>query len=107
MIYTDVAENVSSAVLVQKIAEEAVEAAVAERDQNKKVLIAVLISAGVAVVAAAAAAAVILSTKNKDGERRGKVLVMKIKSKLPANKKKENYCEELAEDACEFVEEEA
>ena len=103
MIYTDVAEN---AVLVQKIAEEAVEAAVAERDQNKKILIAVLVSAGVAVVAAVAAAAVILSTKNKDGERRGKVLVMKIKSKLPAKKKKENCCEELAEDACEFVDEE-
>ena len=103
MIYTDVAEN---AVLVQKIAEEAVEAAVSERDQNKKILTAVLISAGVAVVAAAVTAAVILSTKNKDGERRGKVLVMKIKNKLPAKKKKENDCEELAEDACEFVEEE-
>ena len=103
MIYTDVAEN---AVLVQKIAEEAVEAAVAERDQNKKILTAVLISAGVAVVAAAVTAAIILSTKNKDGERRGKVLVMKIKNKLPAKKKKENVCEELAEDACEFVEEE-
>ena len=103
MIYTDVAEN---AVLVQKIAEEAVEAAVAERNENKKILTAVLISAGVAVVAAVAAAAIILSTKNKDGERRGKVLVMKIKNKLPAKKKKENICEELAEDACEFVEEE-
>ena len=103
MIYTDVAEN---AVLVQKIAEEAVEAAVSERDQNKKILTAVLISAGVAVVAAVVTAAVILSTKNKEGERRGKVLVMKIKNKLPAKKKKENDCEELAEDACEFVEEE-
>lgn len=103
MVYTDVAEN---AILVQKIAEEAVEAAVAERDQNKKILTAVLISAGVAVVAAAVTAAIILSTKNKDGERRGKVLVMKIKNKLPAKKKKENVCEELAEDACEFVEEE-
>ena len=103
MIYTDVAEN---AVLVQKIAEEAVEAAVSEREQNKKILTAVLISAGVAVLAAAVTAAVILSTKNKEGERRGKVLVMKIKNKLPAKKKKENDCEELAEDACEFVEEE-
>ena len=103
MIYTDVAEN---AVLVQKIAEEAVEAAVAERDQNKKVVTGVLIGVGVAVVAAAVAATIILLTKNKEGERRGKVLVMKIKNKLPAKKKKENDCEELAEDACEFVEEE-
>ena len=102
MIYTDVTEN---AVLVQKIAEEAVEAAVAERNENKKILVAVLVSVGVAVAAAVAAAAIILYTKNKDGERRGKVLLMKIKNKLPANKKKENVCEELAEDACEFVEE--
>ena len=102
MVY-DVAEN---AVLVHKIAEEAVEAAVAERDQNKKVLTGVIIGVGVAVVAAAVAAAVILLTKNKDGERRGKVLIMKIKSKLPAKKKKEDICEELAEDACEFVDEE-
>lgn len=97
-------EVTENAALVNKIAEEAVEAAVAERDQNKKVLTGVLIGVGVVVVAAAVAAAVILSTKNKDGERRGKVLVMKIKSKIPAKKKKEDFCEEIAEDDCQFVE---
>ena len=106
MIYTDVAEN---AVLVQKIAEEAVEAAVAERDQNKKVLTGVLIGVGVAVAAAVAAATVILLTKNKDGERRGKVLIMKIKSKLPCKKAEECCCEcdceEAVEEACECAEE--
>ncbi len=100
MIY-DVAEN---AVLVKKIAEEAVEAAVAEREENKKVLTIVLVSVGAALVAAIAAAAIILSTKNKDGERRGKVLVMKVKNKFPSKKKKENCCEEIAEDACAFEE---
>ena len=100
-IYSTVSDKVSSVIFAKKIAEEAA-AAAAEEEKKKRTLIIVLVSVGVALVAATAAAAIILSTKNKDGERRGKVLVMKIKSKLPGKKKKENSCEELAEDACEF-----
>ena len=103
-LYSNVSDKVSSVIFAKKIAEEAA-AAAAEEEKKKRTLIIVLVSVGVALVAATAAAAIILSTKNKDGERRGKVLVMKIKNKLPAKKKKENVCEELAEDACEFVEE--
>lgn len=102
-LYSDVSDKVSSVVLAKQIAEEAAEA-VLEEEKKKRTLVIVLVSVGVALVAAIAAAAVILSTKNKDGERRGKVLVMKIKNKLPGKKKKENCCEELAEDACDFEE---
>ena len=100
-LYSNVSDKISSVIFAKKIAAEAAEAA-AEEEKKKRVLIIVLVSVGVALVAATAAAAIILSTKNKDGERRGKVLIMKIKSKLPAKKKKEDSCEELAEDACEF-----
>ena len=100
-IYSTVSDKVSSVIFAKKIAEEAA-AAAAEEEKKKRTLIIVLVSVGVALVAAATAAAIILSTKNKDGERRGKVLVMKVKSKLPGKKKKEDTCEELAEDACEF-----
>ena len=95
-ICSDVSDKVSSVVFAKKIAEEA------EEERKKRTLIIVLVSVGVALVVATAVAAIILSSKNKDGERRGKVLVMKIKSKLPGKKKKEDSCEELAEDACEF-----
>ena len=101
-LYSSVSDKVSSVIFAKKIAAEAAAAAAAEEERKKRTLIIVLVSVGVALVAAIAAAAIILSTKNKDGERRGKVLVMKIKSKLPAKKKKEDSCEELAEDACEF-----
>ena len=74
---------------------------VVEQKKNRTLLF-VLIGVGVAIVAAIAAAAIYLSSKNEEGERRGKVLVEKIKSKLPGKKKKEDSCEELAEDACEF-----
>ena len=100
-VYSNVSDKVSSVIFAKKIAEEAA-AAAAEEEKKKRTLIIVLVSVGVALVAAITAAAVILATKNKDGERRGKVLVMKVKSKLPGKKKKENSCEELAEDACEF-----
>ena len=96
--------GVSDMLLAKQIAVDAAEAVVAEEEEKKKTLLIVLICVGVAAVAAIAAAAVILATKNKDGERRGKVVLMKIKEKLPAKKKKENMCEELAEDECEFEE---
>ena len=91
--------------LAKQIAVDAAEAVVAEEEEKKKTLTIVLICVGVAVAAAVAAAAIVLATKNKDGERRGKVVLMKIKEKLPSKKKKENMCEELAEDGCEFEEE--
>ena len=106
-LYSNVSDKVSSVIFAKKIAAEAAEAAAiaaAEEEKKKRTLIIVLVSVGVALVAAIAAAAIVLSTRNKEGERRGKVLVMKIKSKLPAKKKKENACEELAEDACVFEE---
>ena len=98
----DVSENV---LLAKQVAVETAEAVVAEEERKKKTLAIILICVGAALVAAVAAAAVILATKNKDGERRGKVVLMKIKEKLPSKKKKENMCEELAEDECEFEEE--
>ena len=109
-LYSNVSDKVSSVIFAKKIAAEAAEAAAlaaAEEERKKRTLIIVLVSVGAALVAATAAAAIVLSTKNKDGERRGKVLVMKVKSKLPARKKKENCIEELAEDACVFEELEA
>lgn len=109
-LYSNVSDKVSSVIFAKKIAAEAAEAAAlaaAEEERKKRTLIIVLVSVGAALVAAAAAAAIVLSTKNKEGERRGKVLVMKIKNKLPAKKQKENSLEELAEDACVFEELEA
>jgi flagellar basal body-associated protein FliL len=88
--------------LAKEIAEETAVAVVAEEEKKKKALIIALISVGVAVAAAIAAAAVILSTKNKDGERRGKVLIMKIKNKLPGKKKKEDSCEDFVDEDCDF-----
>ncbi|MBE6684680.1 MAG: hypothetical protein E7592_03400 [Ruminococcaceae bacterium] len=68
-------------------------------EKKNRTLLFVLIGVGVAIVAAIAAAAIYLSSKNEDGERRGKVLVEKIKSKLPAKKTAE--VEELFEEECE------
>lgn len=68
-------------------------------EKKNRTLLFVLIGVGVAIVAAVAAAAIYLSSKNEEGERRGKVLVEKIKSKLPAKKAEE------AEEAVELFEE--
>jgi len=95
-IYSDVQDKVSSVIFAKKIAEE-------ER-KRKITLVIVLVSVAVAVVAAIATAAIYLSSKNADGERRGKVLVEKIKSKLP-QKKAVCDCEELADELCECEEE--
>ena len=57
---------------------------------------------GVAIVAAITAAAIYLSSKNEEGQRRGQVLVEKIKSKLPKKKTAEvEETEEFAEEECE------
>ena len=69
-------------------------------EKKNRTLLFVLIGVCVAVVAAVAAAAVYLSSKNEDGERRGKVLVEKIKSKLP-KKAEQSEVEELFEEECE------
>lgn len=95
-------ENVSSVILAKEIATEAAEAVVAEEERRKKAWTIVLISLGAVAAVAAIGAAIFLATKNKDGERRGKVLWVKIKNKLPGKKKKENCCEALAEDDCDF-----
>ena len=92
-IYSDVQDKVSSVIFAKQIAEE-------ERKRKLTVAI-VLISVGVAVVAAVAAAAIYLSAKTEEGERRGKILVEKIKSKLPAKKTEEAEVEELFEEECE------
>ena len=70
-------------------------------EKKNRTLLFVLIGVGVAIVAAIAAAAIYLSSKNEEGERRGKVLVEKIKSKLPAKKAAEAEAEELFEEECE------
>lgn len=70
-------------------------------EKKNRTLLFVLIGVGVAIIAAIAAAAVYLSSKNEEGERRGKVLVEKIKSKLPAKKTEEAEVEELFEEECE------
>lgn len=70
-------------------------------EKKNRTLLFVLIGVCVAVVAAIAAAAVYLSSKNEEGERRGKVLVEKIKSKLPAKKTEEAEVEELFEEETE------
>ena len=101
-VYANVSDTVSSVVLAKEIATEAAEAVVAEEDRRRKTATIVLVSLGIAGAAIAIATAVFLATKNKDGERRGKVLYMKIKSKLPCKKKKENCCEVLADDDCDF-----
>jgi Tfp pilus assembly protein PilN len=74
---------------------------IVEQKKNRTLLF-VLIGVGVAIVAAIAAAAVYLSSKNEEGQRRGQVLVEKIKSKLPAKKTAEvEATEEFVEEACE------
>ena len=98
-IYADAKDKVTAIIYAKQIAEE-------ERKRKLTVTI-VLISVAVAVVAAIAAAAIYLASKTEEGERRGKVLVEKIKSKLP-RKKAEECCEcecEEAEEACECAEE--
>ena len=80
-------EVTEGAILAKQIAVDTAEAVVAEEEKKKKTLAIVLICVGAALVAVIAAAAVILATKNKDGERRGKVVLMKIKEKLPKKKK--------------------
>lgn len=102
-IYSDVQDKVTSVIFAKQIAEE-------ERKRKLTVMI-VLISVGVAVVAAVAAAAIYLAAKTEEGERRGKILVNKIKEKMPKLPKKACECEcaeeacECAEEACECVEE--
>ena len=96
-IYSDVQDKVSSVIFAKQIAEE-------ERKRKLTVLI-VLISVGVAVVAAVATAAIYLASKTEEGERRGKILVEKIKSKLPKKAECcECDCEEVVEEACECAE---
>ena len=97
----DIYEVSESVMLTKQIAADTAEAVVAE-DKKKKALTVILICS--IVVAVAAVVTAILVSKNKDGERRGKVVLMKIKEKLPSKKKKETLCEELAEDDCEFEE---
>lgn len=94
-IYADVQDKVTSVIFAKRIAEE--------EQRRKTTLLIVLISVGVAVIAAAAAVAIYCASKNAEGERRGKVLVAKIKSKLPCKKAEccECECEEAAEEACE------
>ena len=57
-----------------------------------------------AVVAAIATAAVYLASKTEEGERRGKILVEKIKAKLPKKAEAEECCECECEEACECEE---
>ena len=74
---------------------------IVEQKKNRTLLF-VLIGVGVAIVAAITAAAVYLSSKNEEGQRRGQVLVEKIKSKLPQKKTAEvEETEEFAEEECE------
>ena len=73
-IYSDVSDKVSSVIFAKRIAEE--------QERRQRTLLIVLISVGVAVIAAVAAATIYLAAKTEDGERRGKVLVEKIKSKI-------------------------
>lgn len=97
-IYADVQDKVTSVIFAKRIAEE--------EQRRKTTLLIVLISVGVAVIAAAAAVAIYCASKNAEGERRGAVLVAKIKSKLPCKKAECCECEceaaeEVAEEACE------
>jgi flagellar basal body-associated protein FliL len=91
-IYSDVQDKVSSVIFAKRIAEE--------EQRRKTTLLIVLISVGVAIVAAAAAVAIYCASKTEDGQCRGKVLVEKVKSKLPKKAECCN-CEEVAEEACE------
>ena len=88
-IYSDVADQVSSVVLAKELVADVIE----ERD-NKKTTAIVLTIIGLILVAAVAVAAVVLMSKNKNGERRGKVLVRKIKSKFPSKKRREEFVED-------------
>ncbi len=105
-IYSDVSDKVSSVIFAKRIAEE-------ERKRKLTILI-VTISVAVAVVAAVSAAAIYLASKTEEGERRGKILVEKIKSKLPKKCDDECCCDEAVEececceceeDACDCAEE--
>ncbi len=98
-IYSDIQDKVTSVIFAKKIAEEE------ERKRKLKVLI-ICISVGVAVVAAIATAAVFLASKTQEGERRGKLLVEKIKGKF-ARKAEECECEEEDFECCECQCEEA
>ena len=95
-IYADVQDKVTSVIFAKRIAEE--------EQRRKTTLLIVLISVAAAVVAAAAAVAIYCASKNAEGERRGKVLVAKIKSKLPCKKAACCECEEACEEACECEE---
>ena len=96
-IYSEAKDKITAVMFAKKIEEE-------ER-QRKLTVAIVVISAAVAVVAAVAAGAIYLASKTEDGERRGKLIVEKIKSKLPCKKAEECCCEcdceEEAEEACE------
>jgi len=98
-IYSDVQDKVSSVIFAKKIAEE-------ERKRKLTVLI-VCISVAVAVVAAIATAVVYLASKTEEGERRGKILVEKIKAKLPKKACAEECCECECEETAECCECEA
>ncbi len=101
-IYSDVSDKVTSVIFAKRIAEE-------ERKRKLTVLI-VCISVAVAVAAAVAAAAIYLASKTEEGERRGKLLVEKVKSKLPKKADECCCCDEVAEECdccceCEEAEE--
>ena len=101
-IYADVQDKFNSVIFAKRIAEE--------EQRRKTTFIIVLVSVAVAVAAVATAATLYCLSKTAEGERRGSVLVAKIKSKLP---KKAEACEceeaieEAAEEAVEEVAEEA
>ena len=95
-IYADVQDKVNSVIFAKRIAEE--------EQRRKTTFIIVLVTVAVAVAAAAAAATIYCLSKNEEGEKRGNVLVAKIKSKIPCCKKAE-ACECECEEAAEAVEE--
>ena len=95
-IYADVQDKVNSVIFAKRIAEE--------EQRRKTTFIIVLVTVAVAVAAAAAAATIYCLSKNEEGEKRGNVLVAKIKSKIPCCKKAEACeceCEEAAAEAVE------
>ena len=100
-IYADVQDKVNSVIFAKRIAEE--------EQRRKTTFIIVLVTVAVAVAAAAAAATIYCLSKNEEGEKRGNVLVAKIKSKLPCKKAEACECEcaEAVEEAVEAVEEAA
>ena len=96
-IYADVQDKVNSVIFAKRIAEE--------EQRRKTAFIIVLVTVAVAVAAAATAATLYFLSKNEEGEKRGNVLVAKIKSKVPCCFKKAEACE--CEEAVEAVEEAA